>query len=198
VSYAYLLEGLGRLDEALAHLKRAQEIDVLSLNISVSIGTLFDFARQYDKAIEQCRKPLEMDPNFAPAHVQLGVAYSAKGMYEDAITEHKKAIALDESPGRWGRAAALGYAYGEAGKRGEAEKILDELRELSKQRYVSPFNFALIYIGLGEKDQAFEWLNKTFDDFPNTLLYLKVDRRFDSLRSDPRFADLLRRMNLAS
>lgn len=197
VSYAYLLEGLGRLDEALIHLQRAQVLDPLSLNIRADIEYVLYFLRQYDKAIELAQKTIEMDPNFAPAHVRLAVAYLAKGMYEEAITEHKKAIALDESPGRWGRSAALGYAYAEAGKRGDAQKIFDELKELSKQRYVSPFNFALIYIGLGEKDLAFEWLNKTYDEYPDTLLYLKVDRRFDSLRSDPRFTELLKHMKLA-
>ena len=194
--YAWYLIDLGRSDEAMLHLKRAQELDPLSVNLSADIGFALYFSRQYDRAIEQFQKTIEMDPNFAPAHVRLGMAYLAKGMYDEAITEKKKAIALDESPGRWGRAASLGYAYAVAGKRREALKIFDDLQELSKQRYVSPFNFALIYLGLGKRDQAFEWLNKTYDEYPFTLVFLKVDPKYDSLRSDPRFADLLRRMRL--
>ena len=138
-----------------------------------------------------------MDPNFAPAHVRLGGPYLAKGMYEEAITELKKAIALDDSPGRWARTASLGHAYAVAGRKAEAQKILDDLKELAKQRYVSPYNFALIYMGLGDKDQAFVWLEKTIEERPDILYDIKVGPRFDSLRSDPRFADLLRHMKLA-
>ncbi len=197
-SYAWYLIDLGRSDEAMLHLKRAKELDPLSVNIGADIGFALYFSRQYDRAIEQFQKTIEMDPNFAPTHVRLGATYLQKGMFEEAIAEHKKAIALDESPGRWGRAAALGYAYAVAGKRREALKIFDDLREQAKQRYVSPFNFALIYMGLGDRDQAFEWLNKTYDEYPFTLVFLKIDPRYDSLRSDPRFADLLRRMNFAT
>ena len=118
-------------------------------------------------------------------------------MYEQAIAEMRKAIELDASPGRWGRAAALGYTYGVAGKRNEALKVFDDLQLLSKQRYVSPYNFALLYLGLGEKDRTFEWLNKTFNEYPFTLVFLKIDPRYDNLRSDPRFTDLLRRMKLS-
>ena len=118
-------------------------------------------------------------------------------MYEEAITEQKKAIASDQPEGRWGRVADLGYAYAVAGKRAEAQKILDDLKELAKQRYVSPNAFAVIYMGLGDKDQAFVWLEKTFEARPDNLYFLKVGPQYDSLRSDPRFADLLRRMKLA-
>jgi TolB-like protein/DNA-binding winged helix-turn-helix (wHTH) protein/Tfp pilus assembly protein PilF len=188
-TYAWSLKMLGRLDEAMLHLERAQELDPLALDISWDIGVSLSFSRQYDRAIEQFQKIIEMDPNFVPAHGGLVQAYQAKGMYEEAIAELKKANA--------GR-AQVAYAYAVAGKRDEALKILDELKELSKQRYVSPFDFALIYMGLGDKDQAFEWLNKTYDENPYRISFLKVNSRFDSLRSDPRFTDLLRRMKLAT
>ena len=195
--YAWYLIDSGRSDEAMLHLKRAQELDPLSVNIGADIGYALYFARQYDRAIEQFQKTLEMDPNFAPTHVRLAMTYVEKRMYEQAIAEMRKAIALDASPGRWGRAAALGYTYGMAGKRQEALKIFEDLQQLSKQRYVSPFNFALLYLGLGEKERTLEWLNKTYNEYPFTLAFLKIDPRYDDLRSDPRFVDLMRRMKLS-
>jgi TolB-like protein/DNA-binding winged helix-turn-helix (wHTH) protein/Tfp pilus assembly protein PilF len=189
-TYAWHLEMFGRFDEAMIHLKRAQELDPLELEVKQDIATLFYFSRQYDRAIEQYQKTIEMDPNYAPAHTRLGGMYADQGRYEEAFAELKKANA---------REAQLGYAYAVAGKRDEAQKILNDLQELAKQpgRYVSPFEFALVYMGLGEKDQAFEWLNKTCDENPYRMSFLKVNPRFDSLRSDPRFTDLLRRMKLA-
>jgi TolB-like protein/DNA-binding winged helix-turn-helix (wHTH) protein/Tfp pilus assembly protein PilF len=194
VTYAYHLAWLGRLDEAMPHVKRAQELDPLSLITNAEIGNMFYCSRQYDRAIEQFQKIIQMDPNFPPAHTRLGMVYLEKGMYEEAITEHKKAIALDDSPRR---TAWLGHAYAVAGRKAEAQKILDDLKELAKQRYVSPYDFALIYLGLGHKDQAFVWLEKTIEERPDILWDINVGPRFDSLRSDPRFADLLRRMKLA-
>ena len=135
-----------------------------------------------------------MDPNSIPAHQGLVGAYQQKGMYEEAIAEVKKANTLGRGSGE----AGLAYAYTLAGRRDEAQKILAELKEASKQRYVSPLSFALIYMGLGDKDQAFEWLNKTFEESPYRIAFIKVNPRFDSLRSDPRFSDLLRRMKLAT
>ena len=193
-TYAWHLEMFGRFDEAMLHLKRAQELDPFSLELMWDIGVWLSFSRQYDQAIEQFQKMIEMDPNFIPAHTGLAQAYQEKEMFEEAIAELKKASAL----GRAGGEAWLGNAYALAGKRDEAQKILDELKEASKQRYVSPFEFALIYMGLGEKDHAFEWLNKTFDENPYRISFIKFNPRFDSLRSDPRFTDLLRRMKLAT
>ena len=194
-SYGHHLRALGRLDEAMPYSKRAQELDPLSLERNVDTGFAFYFARQYDRAIEQFQKTIQMDPTYAPAHARLGLAYLAKGRYEDAIAEYEKAKALDE---RSRRASNLGYAYAVAGKRAEALKMLDELKEQAKQRYVSPYEFALVYIGLGEKDQAFVYLDKTYEESPDLLVFIKVSPQYDSLRSDPRFADLLRRMKLVS
>jgi len=190
-TYAWNLKMLGRLDEAMLNLKRAQELDPLALDISWDIGVSLSFSHQYDRAIEQFNKTIEMDPTFVPAHNGLAAAYQGKGMYDKAIAELK-----DAKVG----GAQLAYAYAVAEKRDEARKILDDLQGLAKQpgRYVSPFDFALIYMGLGEKDQAFEWLNKTYEENPYRIGFLKVNPRFDNLRSDPRFADLLRRMKLTT
>jgi tetratricopeptide (TPR) repeat protein len=186
-----------RLDEALPHLKRALELDPYSMALMWDIGVWFTQSRQYDRAIEQFKKMIEMDPSDFTAHSPgLAEAYQKKGMYEEAVEEVKKASAL----GRTGpqAPAALAYAYAVAGKREEAQKILDELKESAKQRYVPAFSFALIYMGLDDKDQAFEWLNKTFEENPYRIAFIKVNPRFDSLRSDPRFDALLRRMKLVT
>jgi TolB-like protein/DNA-binding winged helix-turn-helix (wHTH) protein/Tfp pilus assembly protein PilF len=187
-NFAWYLQCHARFDEALLHLRRAQELDPLAPEISMDIAHLFNFSRQYDKAIPQYLKTIEMDPNFARVHVRLASAYQNKGMYQEAIAELKKVNA---------EGGQLAYAYALAGERDQAQKILNDLKELSKQQYVSPFDFAVIYKGLGDKDQAFEWLNKTFDENPYRLSMIKVNPRFDSLRSDPRFDELLRRMKLA-
>ena len=194
VTYAYHLAFVGRLDEAMPHVKRAQELDPLSLITSAEIGSIFYCSRQYDRAIEQFQKIIQMDPNSALAHTRLGMNYLAKGMYEEAIAEHKKAIALDDSPRR---IALLGHTYAVAGRKAEAQKILDDLKKLAKRRPVSPYEFALIYLGLGDKDQAFVWLERTCEERPDVLWDINVGPRFDSLRSDPRFTDLLRRLKLA-
>ena len=188
-NFAWYLQCHARFDEALLHLRRAQELDPLVPDISMDIAHLFNFSRQYDKAIPQYLKTIEMDPNFARVHLRLASAYQNIGMYQEAIAELKKVNA---------EGGQLAYAYAVAGQRDQAQKLLNDLKELSKQQYVSPFDFALIHMGLGDKDQAFEWLNKTFDENPYRLSMLKVSPRFDSLRSDPRFDDLLRRMKLAT
>ena len=137
----------------------------------------------------------EEDPNFAPAHLYLGWAYVQKARYEEAIAAAKKASSL--SPSDLRTVSALGHAYAVSGQTSEAVNILDQLKELSRQRYISPHDMAIIYTGLGEKEQAFAWLDKAYADRSWPLPLLKFDPRFDSLRSDPRFADLVRRIGLA-
>lgn len=193
-TYGWYLEMVGRLDESMVHAKRALDLNPLGLDINWDLGVLLDFSRQNDRAIEQFQKIIRMDPTWPPAHAGLMQAYLEKGMYEDAITEWKKANAL----GRPGAEAGLAYANALAGKKDEARKILEALKEASNKRYVTPFAFALIYMALGDKDQAFEWLNKTIDEDPYRIAFIKVNPRFDSLRSDPRFDALLRRMKLVT
>lgn len=197
-AYFQYLAAIGRPDEALQHAIRAQELDS-SLGAEW-LALAYLFARQYDKAIEFYRKRLEKDPDYPHAHILLGEAYAAKGMYEESVAAMQKGVALDESlaktPERWDRYPMLGYAYGLAGRRDEALKILDAQKRLAKQRYVSPYNFAIIYTGLGDKDQALQWLGQCIDQRTRLVYRLKARPMFDPLRSDPRYATLLKRMNL--
>jgi serine/threonine protein kinase/Tfp pilus assembly protein PilF len=175
----------GRFEEAIDESKRAVELDPLSLIINADLGHVFYEARKYELAIEQERKTLEMDPNFNPAHHWLGLAYLQKSMDKEGIAEFEKEFPF------------LGYAYAVAGRRAEAQQVLDKLNELSKQKYVPAMSMARIYVGLGEKDKAFEWLEKAYlDGSIGGGTGIAVDPIFDPLRSDPRFMDILRRMNL--
>ena len=187
------LAAMGRLEEAITESKRAQDLDPLLLIINAFHGWWLYFARQYDQAIEQERKTLELDPNFAPAHWVLGQVYEQQERFEVAIAEFQEAVT--HSGGSTMMRAALGRAYAVAGKRDEALKMLNELKERAKRSYVSPVGIAIIYVGLGEKEQAFSWLEKAYEDRSTWLIFLKVEPRFDPLRSDPRFQSLLRRMN---
>jgi DNA-binding winged helix-turn-helix (wHTH) protein/Tfp pilus assembly protein PilF len=192
--YSYYLMALGRFDEAVAEAKRAQELDPLSLIINTQTGTPFFYMRQYDRAIEQYQKALEMDPQFPPARYWLGRAHTQKGDYSEAIEALRPTVAANPSLRAY--ITPLAYAYAVSGQRSEAVKLLDELRDQSKQRSVSAYYIALIYAGLGEKDQAFVWLEKSYREKADGIIFLKVEPGFDGLRSDPRFHGLLQRMSL--
>ena len=191
--YAIYLMSTGRFDEALAQAKRAQDLDQLSLPINMTLGWVLLNARQYDQAAEQLTKTLEMDPTFLLAHHRLGLVYEQQGKYDKAIEQFKQVTTL--SPGKPLGLAALAHAYALAGKREEAEKGLAELLELSHKRFVSDASIALIYIALGDKDQGFAWLEKADKARDALLARLKVDPRFDAVRSDPRFAVLVERLH---
>ncbi len=192
--YALYLAAMGRLSEALAEEKRAQELEPLSLIISKNVGTILHYARQYDQAIQQYRKTLELDRDFARAHFYLGLTYQQTSTFEEAIAEFQKALLL--SGGSTVILAALGGTYAASGRRDEAMKILDELYERSRRQYVSALNMAIVHVSLGHKDQAFEWLEKAYEERSSWLVSLNVEPIFDSLRSEPRFADLVRRVGL--
>jgi len=192
--YGEYLMVQGRFDEALAEMNRASELNPLSPSLNLALGYRFYYAHQYPEAIGQIQKTLAMDANFVPAHVYLGRAYEQKGNYPEAIAEMRKALELSE--GDTNELAALGHAYAVAHQEGEAKKILGQLKERSQQTYVQPSLIAVIHAGLGDKNQAFDWLQKAFEDRSAGLLYLKVDPAFDSVRSDPRFIDLLHRVGL--
>ena len=192
--YGEYLMVQGRFDEALAEMNRASELNPLSPSLNLALGYRFYYAHQYPEAIGQIQKTLAMDANFVPAHVYLGRAYAKKGTYPEAIAEMRKALELSE--GDTNELAALGHAYAVAHQEGEAKKILDQLKERSQQTYVQPSLIAVIHVGLGDKNQAFDWLQKAFEDRSAGLLYLKVDPAFDSVRSDPRFIDLVHRVGL--
>jgi len=187
----YLSWSLGRLDEALAKAKRAQELDPLSLIINSTVGEALNNLGRYDEAIEQLRKTLELDPNFGRAQLLLGLALGNKSLYEEGIAELEKAVTFSgESPLYLGY---LGYLYGAAGRKEEAEGVLDQLQ--SKQSYVPANSIARIYLGLGRKDETFDWLERSYRA-QEPLHGLKIAPAWDPLRDDPRFQDLLLRMNL--
>jgi TolB-like protein/DNA-binding winged helix-turn-helix (wHTH) protein/Tfp pilus assembly protein PilF len=189
--YGQFQHAMGRQNWA-DEVKRAHELDPLSLVIAG--GGWYVESGQYDAAIEIQRNKLELDPNYAGAYSALGRVYTLKGMYEDAIAQFRKAV--DLSGGAPGPLSALGYTYGVWGKRDEALKIVQQLRLLSKRRYVSPYDIALVYVGLGEKDVAFDWLQKAVADRSISPVPLTSAKEMDSMRSDPRFQDLLRRVGL--
>jgi serine/threonine-protein kinase len=193
--YGEYLMGLGRFDEALTEMSRAYELDPLSPVTNLALGSRFFYTRQYPKAIEQCQKTLTMDAAFVPAHVFLGRAYEQNGAYAEAIAELRKA--LDLSEGGSNELAALADAYAVSHHASETGKLLEQLKERSRQTYVQPSLMASIYLGLGQKDQAFDWLQKAYEDRSAGLVYLKIDPAFDNIRSDPRFIDLLRRVGLS-
>ena len=193
--YGTTLGRMGRLEEAVAEKRRAVELDPLSLIINRNLGIILYLARQYDQAMEQERKTLELDPNYIGVHLTIGQAYFEKSMYKEGMAEVEKELAI--SPGNPVPLSWLGYGYAIGGRKAEAQKVLDQLRERSKQKYVPAWTVADIYLGLGEKDKAFEWLEKAYEErFAGLAASIKVEPIFDPLRSDPRFADLLRRMNL--
>jgi len=192
--YAIYLMSMGRFDEALTHVKRAQELDPLSLPINMTFGWVLLTAHQNDLSVEQLRKTVEMDPSFILTHHRLGMVYEQQGKYDEAIAEFKEVVKL--TSGKPLGIAALAHAYAMSRRRAEAEKLLAELDEQSKLRFVSPSSVAAVYVALGNKEQAFAWLDKSEKVRDGILVRLKVDSRFDGLRSEPRFAELVRHIGL--
>jgi TolB-like protein/Tfp pilus assembly protein PilF len=193
--YGEYLAALGRFPESISELERAQQLDPLSLPINTDLGQSFYFAGQYDPAIEQLQKTLEMGQSFTRAHIILGAAYEQKSMYAEAIATLERAAAMaGENPLAL---AGLGHAYAVAGKREEAMEVLRALKHLSVQRYISPHANAIIYAGLNDDDLALEWLEKAYESRDVWLVWLRVNPRFDRLRTRARFAELMRRIRLA-
>src|SRR5262249_50606254 len=151
-------------------------------------------ARQYDLAIEQLNKALEMDSNFGVAYWYLGLAYEQQGKYSEAENAFRKAKDLLKD--NEAVVADMGHLYAVSGRKDQALKVIEELKTLSKQRYASSYHIALIYLALNEMDQAFEWLEKAYQERSDMLVYLKVDPRVDKLRADSRFKDLMKRVGL--
>jgi serine/threonine-protein kinase len=192
--YNILLKNMGRLDEATIEIKQALELDPLSLIINVNLGVLSYLKREYDKAIQQHLKTLELDQNFAQGRLRLGECYRQRGMLKEAITEFQKARTLfGNSPYGLGE---LGNVYALAGKTDEAIDVLTNLEELLKQGYSVNYDIAYIHFGLGDRDKAFEYLERAYEEKENGMESLKVDPSLDNLRSDPRYKSLIKRMNL--
>jgi serine/threonine-protein kinase len=194
VFYPLYLSSLGRSEEAVAVAKRALDIDPASPAVSHVLAVQLYLSRQFDQAVQQSHKTLEMDPHYAVAYAMLGQAYASKGCYREAVPDLDKYLEL--SRGGAAALALLGYAHARLGERNQALRILDELGVVSKRIFVTAFFFALVYAGLEDKDQAFMWLEKACEERFNRLAYLKVEALWDPLRSDPRFADLLRRVGI--
>jgi len=192
--YAEYLMTMGRHAEALARMKASQELDPLSLIISVAIGWAFYMGRRYEEAIEQLRRTVELDPNYPVTYWILGLLLRKMGRYEEAIVEGEKGVKL--SGGSPLIRAALAQSFAAAGRSQEAVQILGDLTELAKQKYVAPYFFAGIHIGLGENDRAMEYLARAYAERSHWLIYLHIDPSMDGLRPDARFQELLRRIGL--
>jgi serine/threonine-protein kinase len=190
--YSLFLVCLGRGDEAVNQAKKGQQLEPLSAEVTTFLGVAFIFSRRYDEAIGQQLKAVEMEPSNWFAHNWLGRAYAGKGQFVQAIAEYNKADQLqDDLPEVL---ANLGFAHAQSGNRVEALKTLDRLEKLSKIQYVPPFNFAVIYAGLGDKDRAIYWLERAHRDKGSSIPWIASDPQFDSLRSDERFTELCRRV----
>jgi len=184
---------MGRHDEAIVHLKRAQELDPLSLSINRSLGDALYHARRYDEAIQQYQKTLEIDPSFFPTHFSLGRAFEQKGMHDKALAEYETLTSLSrDSLG----IAALGVIYAVMGKRDEAMKMIDELVAASEREYLSPHLVAQVYAALGDKERALDWLEKAYREHSAGLVSLKVDPVWDPVSDEPRFVSLLEKTGL--
>lgn len=190
------LAAVGRLDEALVEMTRARELDPLSLSINRDVAILLLFQRRYDEAIAQAQATISLDPTFAGGYWALGLALEQKALYAEAVEAFQKALIFSHgSPRMMG---ALGHGYALWGKREQAVAMLHELESLACNRYVSPFESALVYIGLDEREPAFEWLHKACEVRVYELVSALVDPRYDGIRSDPRFHSILTRIGFGA
>jgi len=193
IYYANLLSNLGRHDEALAKAKVATELDPLNLRTNALAGQFLLHAGRTDEALERLRKTLELDPNYWLGLFFLASAYIEKGMYPEAVAAARQAGEVYDSPRS---ISFLGFALAKSGKRAEAKAELERLLKVAKERYVSPYNVAMIYNGLGEREEALAWLEQGYQKRDPRLTFLKAEPKWDSLRSDPRFTDLVRKVGL--
>src|SRR5579864_8753606 len=191
--YSLYLMAMGRPADSFDQINKARELDPLSISINFSLGWRLYMARQYDRAIQQLRNTLEMDPSYELPHLVLGLSYAQKGDFDLAIPEVRKAVEL--SHGTPLMISALANAYARSGNKVEAEKLLTELVSQSKKQYVSPYYFAVVYVGLGEHERALDWLERAFADRSNGLVFLKVEPELDDLRANRRFVALAPKLN---
>jgi len=192
-TYGFYLGVIGRYEESYTELQRALRMDPLSGLVNAFLGYIFLYAKRYDQAVEQFTKTLRLDPTSAPAQGGLGWAYRCKSLFGPAIAAAQKAVELwrrGSSPLAW-----LGETYAAAGCATEARKTLEQLQQISKERYVTPYGIARIYATLGNKDEALQWLEIAYQKRAEWMVLLRVDPSLDDLRLDPRFQDLLRRIN---
>lgn len=192
--YADLLKARSEFDEALAEMEHAKSLDPLSLVINLGVGHVLYLSQRYHEAIAQYQHTLELDPEFVMTRLWFGRPYLQKEMYPEAIAEIEQAVKL--SPNGIMAQAVLGHALASAGRSDEVEPILDDLITRSKKEYVPSYWVAMIYIGMGNFDCAFEWLNRAVEERSSWLAWIKVEPRFEGLRSDPRFDELIAKMGL--
>jgi len=190
--YSLYLIAMGRPEDSFEQINKARELDPLSISINFSLGWRLYMARQYDRAIQQLRNTLEMDPSYELPHLVLGMSYAQKGDFQAAIPEIRQAVEL--SHGTPLMVSALANAYARSGNKAEAETLLTQLAASSTKQYVSPYYFAVAYAGLGQPETALDWLEKAYNDRSNGLVFLKVEPALDSLRREPRFVALQRKM----
>jgi len=192
--YSVYLTAMERPEQASAEIRRAHELDPLSLIINTDVGFELYYGRHYDEAVNQLTTTLEMQSDFPLAHLWLGRTLQEEAKYDEALAEFSKVQTAFKD---WPVAiAAIGFVDGISGKRKEALSALDELERLSQKQYVTSYGVALVYAGLGDRDSAFKWLDKAYDERTHWLVWLKLDPRWDTLRADPRFAELVRRVGL--
>ncbi|MFC1555828.1 protein kinase [candidate division KSB1 bacterium] len=192
--YALLLTGMGRFDEAIEHIELAQELDNFSLIISTNVGFVYYYAGKYEEAAEQFQKTLNIKPDFSVALRRLGRAYLELERYEEAIDVFEQAVASSDSAA--GMLSALAHGYAVSDRKREAESILNKLLDMMDDKYVSAYDIAVVYLGIGNTDEAFVWFNKAVDERSSHLAYIKVDPRLKRIFSDARHRDLLIRMGL--
>jgi eukaryotic-like serine/threonine-protein kinase len=197
--YAQLLIWTGRFGEGITENERAQELDPLSPMIAGDLGYEYMVARRYDDSILQCKKAIDLEPNAMWLHAMLAWAYARKGDYVQAISEHEKLGPQGQEVSAENQltASGLGWIYAVAGRRRDAERVVEQFKSLSSATSVDPYWVAAIYAGLGDKDRAFEHLEESYQQHSANLAYIKPDPFWDNLRSDSRYPDLLRRMGLS-
>jgi TolB-like protein/Tfp pilus assembly protein PilF len=193
-AYASYLSAAGRHEQAIAEARRAQELDPLANPSWEGLCWLLIMARQYDSALTECQKAMERVPDFGFAHGSLGLAYAEKGRFSEAVAEAQRGARLDDSPVML---ALLAQVQALAGQRREALTVLDDLKRLTKRRYVCSYEVAAAYVALGDKEEAFRWFDKGVEDRSDCMVTLAVDPRLDSIRSDPRYGALVRRVGFA-
>ena len=191
--YSLYLSAMGKFDDSFEEIKKARELEPLSISINTALGWRLYLAREYDRAIAQLRDTLEMDPASEWAHLNLGQAYEQKGQFNLAIEELQKALELAHSSPL--TISALAHAEALSGNHAMANKLLSQLEELSKKQYVSPYYVAIVYLGLGKNELAMNWLEKAYADRSNGLVFLKVEPELDPLRTNPRFITLQTRLS---
>jgi tetratricopeptide (TPR) repeat protein len=192
--HAFYLLAVGRVNEAEAEMKRAQELDPLSVSCNANLALYLFFEHEFDRSVQQCRKTLDMEPNYNLARVTLGLNYEQKGLNEAAIAEFKRA--REVAPNDAGTIAALAHALAKSGRANEARALLRTLERRSKESYVPPYNIAIVYAGLGEKTKVLEWLRRALQDRSLRPVWLKSDPRLNDLRHAGELNGLVQQVGL--